>query len=140
MGAESFRQVLDQRSDIGPLRAAQVERDLRAFDADQLERVYAYAARRPLHVQTRARQLVQTTALVLERRMHRRNLVNGPVEFLQHAQECFAVERRYGRLRDDFPVGIARIRLDSEATRDDVALVGVEQEGGDLGRFAETER
>ena len=89
---------------------------------------------------TLARQLVESFALVLERRVHRRNLLNLAPKTLQRPFDIGSGDIRDRASLDDLALGIAGGGGFAQLDAHPVTLVRVEQKGGDLGGRTEADR
>src|SRR5204863_7150464 len=72
------------RADIGAFAATDAQLRERRLVAEQLELGDPHRARRALHGTALARELVERYAVALQRRIHRRHLVDGATEALEH--------------------------------------------------------
>ena len=89
-----------------------------------------------LDARSPARKLVEWHAGALERRMHRRHLVDRAAEALEHGGDIVGA-RRHRPFFQHGALGVARARAAAELERRHIFLVRVEQRSGKLGRLAE---
>ena len=85
--AERLADVLGQHADIGAFAANDAQPQGRAFERGELQYRDADAARRALHLLAAARQSIERRALVLQRRIHRRHLLDLAAKALQHRRQ-----------------------------------------------------
>ena len=83
----------------------------------------------------RARQLVERLAFVLQRRIHRRHLLDLAAELLERSREACAIHVHRAPLQHP-AFGVARVRQRAEPHLRAVFLDGIEAELGELGGFA----
>jgi hypothetical protein len=136
---ERCADVLRQRADVGTCAALDLDDHSRRRPFDDFEPMYRDPARRSVDLDAGTGIFVEWAPLVLERRMHRRDLLDLAAEARQHGVE-FAAADGDGLCRHHLTLGIARRRDDTQLHYGTIGLVGVEQVGGELGGFAETER
>ena len=85
------------------------------------------------------RKLIEPLALVLERRVHGRNLLDPAPKRRGGALDHRRGEGRHRALRHDLALRVTRRCRHSEQERRDIVLVGVQQIAGQLGRIAEAD-
>ena len=137
---EGLSDVLGQGAEIGPLGTAHGDLERVAQKADQVERMDHDRTWLALDRDPAMGQLVEPLAPVLERRVHGRHL--GLLA--QHGAEDRGDARRVHvhdrSFPDHLPFGVSGGRHHPELHDRPIALVGVEQEAGELGGLAETDR
>src|SRR5437868_1153090 len=135
-GPERRADVLGERADIGSLAAANAQLDERRSEAEELEAADLHRATRALDALALARELVERHAVALQRRMHRRHLLDGAAKA---AEDRLELGRRHldRALLEHAALGVAGARAAAELERREVLLVGVEKRPGELGRLAE---
>ena len=115
-----------------------VQRSPCAFDdADRVDR---HAARLALDLDAGARVFVERLAVALERRVHRRHLLDRADESRAGALQRCAVDGDVGHGPDHLAFAVAGRRRHAELQGREVALVGVEARLRELGRRAEAQR
>src|SRR5690606_18772366 len=137
--AQRFADVLGKHPDVGSLAAGHADAQTLAVEAERLDPVYPDAPRWPLEDLPGARILVERLAVALERRMHRRYLVDladEPLDDLHAARHVDAGDT-VTPVGTDLALGVAGRGREPEPDLGQVGLVGVEQAGGKLGRLAE---
>ena len=93
----------------------------------------------PLDRASRASVLVEGHAFVLERRMHRRQLVDRSAEAAQHGCHLFRADLDRPLLQH-LAFGIGGRRRDTESDRCQVFLVGIEHRTGELGALPQEDQ
>src|SRR5690606_23385612 len=82
--AERGTDVHREAPHIGTLAAADAYPEALAVEVEQLEHMNGHAARGPFELDAGARVFVQRLAVALERRVHRRNLLDLAAKTAQH--------------------------------------------------------
>src|SRR5262249_30768987 len=135
-GAERGTNVLAERADIRAFAAADAQLGQRRAVGEQLELGNLHATRSALHRAALARELVERYAVALQRRMHRRYLVDRAAEALEHRRQLARAGIHRTHLQH-LALGVAGTRAAAQRERREIFLVGIEQWTGELGRLAE---
>ena len=132
--------ILDQGSYIGTFRTMHPEDQPVAAHFEQADIVNPNAACLTFNDLSLAGQFIQAYSVLLQRRIHRRHLLDFAAEPCQDFFPAVVIQRRDFGCRRFLAVGIAGIGGDAETCRDPVDLVRVEEVGAYLGCLTETQR
>ena len=130
--AERLADVLGERADIGALAADHAQHEARRRGFEHFKLRDAHLARRARDFFAPPREPVERRALVLERGMHRRHLLDLALESFQYRGKPLDADRP-GLV---FAFGVTGSGALAELQRRHVFLV-VQERAGELGRFAE---
>ena len=142
-GAERVAEVARQDAHVRPLAADDVELQLGhppAAEGEQLDRLDVDAARRALHLDAFARQLVEVTALVAHGGVHRGTLLDVADERRQRRFDRGGVERRGVAAGGDLALEVHRVAALAQADTAVVALALLVQVVDEPGRVAHADR
>ena len=125
--AERLADVFAERADVGALAAADVDRPAGRPRRRRRRIAWIVTRRaRALDLDAGARVFVQRLAVVLQRRVHRRHLVDRAGEARRRPRQARRGRRRLGAVRTHVAFGVAGGRRHAQAQRRAGSLVGVE--------------
>ena len=137
--AQRLADVLGQGADVGSLAARHVDHQAGILPVDDVDGVNRDLARCALDFETGTGVLVERTAVLLQRRVHRRHLGDRPGEALQHLLDQGPVDVDRPLLQH-FALKVAGAGAPTQTQRRAVSLVGIQAYLAELGRSAEAQR
>ncbi|MNM98422.1 hypothetical protein D3C81_1109530 [compost metagenome] len=137
--AQRLAEILDQSANVGALAAGYRQIGKRRLETGQLKTFNSNRTRLALHYLAGTRQLVQRLAIALERRVHRRYLLDWPPKARQQRLQLFPTNGHF-TLLEHLTLGIAGGGGDAQVHDRGIAFLGIQQVLGELGRLAEAQR
>ncbi|MNS87597.1 hypothetical protein D3C72_1215450 [compost metagenome] len=124
---QQLTEVVGNGADVGAFRTVNFQLQFVPFPADKLQIVNGDAACFARNFDTLTSILIEFLALVLQRRIHRRHLLDIAAEAVQRR-----IELRLGEVHRTFlhnlAVGVRSIGALTQSSNNAIAFVGVEQE------------
>ena len=137
--AQHLAEVGSQRPYISSFGAAQLTFQFRTVQPQPPQFVNRHLARRAFDFNPLARQLVQRLAIALDRRVHRRRLLDHTGEAPQRGLHLFLVQQPDRAGGENLALGVTGRSGYAQPAGKAVCLVGIQQQPRQLGSFAQTD-
>src|SRR6266850_1063623 len=138
--AQGRAEVGGQDSDVRSLAADHPQGDARPVELLDRDRADEDLAGRALHLDAGARQLVEASPLVVDRRVHRRHLVDAADQPPAGVVETIARDLVHRRFGEDSTAHVVGVRRQPEADGREVFLLVVDEVRRQLGRLTHEHR
>src|SRR5262245_10010918 len=135
--AESDAEIGSEGAHVEALAAADANHQVGRLQRLEIDGMHQYLAGRPLDLDARARQLVESATVAVEGGVHGRYLLDRAYEALEGRGHGGRVERRYGPGLQYGAREILGVRGHAEAHGGEVFLVEVHEIGRQLRRLAD---
>src|SRR5262245_26403069 len=126
--SELFADLFRDRTDIGALTAVDLELQSVAFERGEFVAIDGHNTRPTLHFDAASGQFVQRLSLVLDRREHRRYLLELAAKSLEHGFHRCGIDAYHRPRLDHCSVRVAAVGANAQPDSNPVFLVRVEQE------------